>query len=363
MGEKSGEKKGEKNGARDGKPVAVWLLICCATIFCMVVLGGVTRLTGSGLSMVEWEPIMGTLPPLSEVEWRSSFELYKQYPEYKLKNAGMDLDGFKSIFWFEYSHRVLGRLIGVMFAVPMIVFMMLGAISRPLVPRLVVLFVLGGMQGLMGWYMVRSGMVDDPHVSQYRLTAHLLLALLIYGYMFWVALDVLGGRAHTSGSRLSLPAPPESIRKLNRRAYALLGFVVVTIASGGFVAGLKAGFTYNTFPLMNGQWIPDGILLLQPAWRNLFENITTVQFDHRLLAITLALAVVGFYLLAIRVVADPRARLALHLLLGCLLLQISLGILTLLLVVPVSLAAAHQGGAVLLLTASLLVAHRLRNYR
>ena len=170
------------------------MLVCCATVFAMVVLGGVTRLTGSGLSMVEWEPIMGVLPPLTDAEWQQSFAQYQKYPEYLLKNRGMDVEGFKSIFWLEYFHRLLGRGIGVLFAVPFLVFMFSGRIDRPLVPKLITMFVLGGLQGLMGWYMVQSGMVDDPHVSQYRLTAHLILAVWIYAYMFWVALDLLRGR-------------------------------------------------------------------------------------------------------------------------------------------------------------------------
>ena len=332
------------------RAIAAWLLICCVTIFAMVVLGGVTRLTGSGLSMVDWAPIMGVLPPLSEAEWLEAFGRYQQYPEYQLKNLGMDVEGFKGIFWLEYFHRLLGRGIGVLFALPFLVFLARGKIDKPLVPKLVVLFVLGGLQGLMGWYMVQSGMVDDPHVSQYRLTAHLLLAIVIYAYMFWVALDLL--RDRRAGT---LPATG-----LRSFAFVLIGFVLFTITSGGFVAGLKAGFTYNSFPLMNGQWLPDGLWLMEPAWRNLFENITTVQFNHRLLAIALAATVVLFWWMGIRATRDSAVRTALHLALAAVAVQIALGIATLLLVVPIPLAAAHQAGAVLLLTAVLNVAHQLR---
>ncbi len=331
------------------RTLAVWLLICCATIFCMVVLGGVTRLTGSGLSMVEWEPIMGALPPLSEAEWQESFEQYRQYPEYKLKNAGMDLEGFKGIFWLEYLHRVLGRVIGLLFGLPLLYFLIRRQVDRPLVPKLTLLFCLGGAQGLMGWYMVQSGLVDDPNVSQYRLTAHLLLAIIIYAYMFWLALDLLRGR--------------NQVRIRNAwgsGALVLTGFVLLTVASGGFVAGLKAGFTYNTFPLMNGQWVPDGMLLMEPLWRNAFENITAVQFNHRWLAMSVATAVVIFWWLARRRSVDNGLRIGLDLLLGAVLLQVGLGITTLLMVVPIPLAAAHQAGAVLLLTALLNVAHELR---
>jgi len=315
----------------------------------MVVLGGVTRLTGSGLSMVDWEPIMGVLPPLSDAEWQETFARYQQYPEYRLKNTHLDVEGFKGIFWLEYFHRLLGRGIGVLFGLPFLYFLLRGQIDRPLAPRLLFLFVLGGLQGLMGWYMVQSGMVDDPHVSQYRLTAHLLLAILIYAYMFWLALDLIRGR-----SRVKVRSA------WSRRALALTGLVLLTIASGGFVAGLKAGFTYNTFPMMNGQWIPDGILLMEPVWRNFFENITTVQFNHRVLALLTAVLAVGFWAATRRRAAVRGVRFALDLLLAAVVLQISLGITTLLLVVPIPLAAAHQAGAVILLTAALNAAEQLR---
>ncbi len=332
------------------RTIAIWLLVCCATIFCMVVLGGVTRLTGSGLSMVEWEPIMGVLPPLSDAEWQETFAKYQQYPEFKLKNSHMDVEGFKGIFWLEYLHRLLGRGIGMLFGLPFLYFLVRGQIDRPLVPKLVFLFVLGGLQGLMGWYMVQSGMVDNPNVSQYRLTAHLLLAIFIYAYMLWLALDLLRGR-----SRVKI-----SSSGWLTGAFALTGLILLTIASGGFVAGLKAGFTYNTFPLMNGQWIPNGLLLMEPAWRNLFENITTVQFNHRVLAILVAVLVTVFWWAARRRATSSAVRTALDLLLGAVALQVALGIATLLLVVPISLAAAHQAGAVILLTAIINAAEQFR---
>ncbi len=331
------------------RTLAVWLLVCCFTLFCMVVLGGVTRLTGSGLSMVEWEPIMGVLPPLSDAQWTETFAKYQQYPEYRLENSHMDVEDFKGIFWLEYLHRLLGRGIGLLFGLPFLYFLVRGQIDRPLVPRLVVLFVLGGLQGLMGWYMVQSGMVDDPNVSQYRLTAHLMLAIVIYAYMLWLAFDLLRGRSRVKvyGGWVS-------------GAFLLLGLVLLTIGSGGFVAGLKAGFTYNTFPLMNGQWVPDGLMMMEPAWRNLFENITTVQFNHRMFAMLVATLVVVFWWAARRQVGAPGVRTALDLLLAAVVLQVALGISTLLLVVPIPLAAAHQAGAVLLLTAVINAADQLR---
>jgi cytochrome c oxidase assembly protein subunit 15 len=262
--------------AYHNRRLALWLMICCAMIYAMVVLGGVTRLTGSGLSMVQWDPIFGVVPPLSEAQWDATFSLYRESPEYQKINAGMDLHGFKRIYWFEYAHRLLGRTIGVVFLLPFLYFLIRGRIRRPLIPSLAAMFVLGGLQGLLGWYMVKSGLVDNPHVSQYRLTAHLGMALLIYAYMLWVALGLWSNGGHDTR-----PAAPRGLRLFA----GLLGvLVVITALSGGFVAGLKAGLAYNTFPLMGGRWIPEGILAQSPAWRNFFENIATVQFDHRALA-------------------------------------------------------------------------------
>lgn len=333
------------------KSIAIWLLVCCAAVFAMVILGGITRLTGSGLSMVKWEPVTGVLPPLSPTQWSEVFELYQQYPEYRLRNLGMSLDEFKSIFWVEYAHRLLGRLIGVIFFVPLVFFVATGRVERKLIPKLLLMFVLGGLQGLLGWYMVKSGLAQDPHVSQYRLTAHLGLAFAIYLYMFWVALDLLfppDSRKH-NGAHAGL--------RIFAAAISLLVFV--TALSGGFVAGTKAGFAYNSFPTMAGQWIPAELFAVDPLWRNFFENVTTVQFDHRVLATLLFGLILTFWWSARRVSGPPRLRIGLHLLLAALCLQVALGISTLLLVVPTALAAAHQGGALLLLTASAFVSHQI----
>jgi len=333
--------------------MAIWLFICCATIFSMVVLGGVTRLTGSGLSMVEWAPIMGTLPPLNQSEWLATFELYKSSPEFIHINYNMDLDGFKSIFWFEYSHRVLGRFIGILFFFPMVFFFIKGWVSSSLKPKLIAMFILGGLQGLMGWYMVKSGLVNNPHVSQYRLTAHLSLALIVYAYIFWIALSLYFQNDDDLNRQSNMGV-------LKPRSLYLSLFVFITALSGGFVAGLKAGLAYNTFPLMNGQLIPDGLFSLDPAWSNFFENITTVQFDHRLLATALFVSIIAFYVAAIRRNPPARVKLGLHLMLAMLFIQVTLGISTLLLHVPVALAASHQGGALLLFTVVLFVAHQIR---
>ena len=340
---------------RDEKSIAIWLLICCATIFGMVVLGGVTRLTGSGLSMVDWATIMGILPPLTDAEWQQTFEMYKQYPEYQKINYQMDVEGFKSIFWFEYAHRILGRLIGVLFFFPMVYFIATKKVSRSLMPKLIAMFILGGLQGLMGWYMVKSGLVDNPHVSQYRLTAHLGLAFIIYLYILWVAAGLLFPAAENNKTTVS--------SNVMRFAWILLAAVFITAMSGGFVAGLKAGFAYNTFPLMDGKWIPDNILVLDPVWINFFENVATVQFQHRVLAISLLFIIPVFWFLAARETSDTRLRIGLHALLGMLLLQVTLGISTLLLSVPIPLAAAHQAGALLLLTIMLFVTQQMHQQR
>ncbi|SFN30746.1 cytochrome c oxidase assembly protein subunit 15 [Nitrosospira briensis] len=334
------------------KPIAIWLLVCCALVFAMVVVGGVTRLTHSGLSIVEWQPIVGTMPPLSQSDWDELFEKYHQTPQYKKINLGMSLDEFKYIFWWEYFHRLLGRVIGLAFFFPFLYFIAKKAIDRPLGLKLTGIFILGGLQGGMGWYMVKSGLVDNPHVSQYRLTAHLGLAFAIYAAMFWVALDLL----YPVGASLV----NSKMRSLRRFSIALTTLIFIMVLSGGFVAGIQAGLAYNTFPLMDGHIIPPELFMLEPWYLNFFDNMTTVQFDHRLIAWTLAILISIFWFKSRSVPLSGSARLACTLLLVMLAVQISLGISTLLLVVPLSLAAAHQAGAVLLVTAALWVNHQLR---
>ncbi len=328
------------------RTIAIWLLICCATIFAMVILGGVTRLTGSGLSMVVWKPIMGILPPFNQAEWEIAFQQYQQFPEYQLRNFHMNLTEFKGIFWFEYAHRLLGRGIGIIFMIPMLIFIFKGMVAKSLVPKLIIMFILGGLQGLLGWYMVKSGLVDNPHVSQYRLTAHFGLAVVIYGYMFWVAIGLLY---------------PKKGQKHNLANFSIIitSLIFITMLSGGFVAGLRAGLAYNTFPLMAGQWIPDGILSMEPMWRNLFENIPTVQFDHRVLATLVFLIITALWITAQRTKFPSRIRWGINIFLIVMLIQVTLGISTLLLQVPVVLAVTHQGGALVLFTIALFVSHAL----
>jgi len=333
------------------KQVAAWLLICCALVFGIVVVGGATRLTQSGLSIVEWQPLVGTVPPLTDADWQEIFQKYRHTPQYQKVNQGMALEAFKPIFWWEYFHRLLGRAIGVAFFVPLVWFALRRKLDRALVWRLGGIFALGALQGVVGWYMVKSGLVDDPRVSQYRLTLHLGLAFAIFAAMFWTALGLLAPS--------TVPAD-RSRKRLRRFALGLSALVFVMVLSGGFVAGIRAGFAYNTFPLMNGHIVPPEYLLLEPWWRNLFNNMATVQFNHRGIAWLLFLLVPGFWLASRRVSLAPRARLACNTLPIVLALQITLGISTLLLVVPVPLAAAHQAGALLVFATSLWVGRELR---
>ncbi|MDJ0812640.1 MAG: COX15/CtaA family protein [Woeseiaceae bacterium] len=333
--------------ANHNRQVATWLLACCVLVFMMVVLGGVTRLTGSGLSMAEWRPIMGAIPPLSDAEWQRVFEIYQQTPEFKLVNSHMGVDDFKGIFWLEYLHRLLGRVIGIAFAVPLAWFAIRGAIKPRQLPWYLFLLALGGAQAFIGKIMVASGQVDAPQVSHFKLTAHLGAAFLVYALMFWTALNLIfkpSGATNHRGYRW---------------AVAVTVLVSITVLSGGFVAGLDAGRIYNMFPLMGEGLVPPGLMALEPAWRNPFYNLTTVQFDHRVLAITtLILAVVAWFRLGPDLPA--RARLPRHGLLVAVLAQVTLGIMTLLYVVPTTLAAAHQAVALVLLTIALYLAHSLR---
>ncbi|MBY0339753.1 MAG: COX15/CtaA family protein, partial [Rhodocyclaceae bacterium] len=268
--------------AADGrKPVAIWLLICCAMVFCTLVVGGVTRLTDSGLSIVEWQPLLGAIPPLTHEDWLLAFEKYKQIPQFSQVNHDMTLDGFQYIFWWEWAHRQIGRVIGIVFFIPLVWFWVRGRIPRGYKWKLVGFLILGGLQGAMGWYMVKSGLVEDVRVSQYRLTAHLGLAFLVFGLMLWTALGLLRERSayfHT----------PAAVRRF---ALLVLGVVSLMVLSGGFVAGLRAGLAYNTFPLMNGHLVPPDLLAMTPWWLNFFSNISTVQFDHRMIAYVLMVLV------------------------------------------------------------------------
>jgi cytochrome c oxidase assembly protein subunit 15 len=338
---------------RYNRQIAYWLLACATVIFGMIILGGVTRLTHSGLSMVEWRPLVGIIPPLSQADWLEVFEKYKLYPEYQKINFGMSLDEFKYIFMYEYLHRVLGRIIGIIYFIPMVYFFVTQKVANGFKRKLFILLIMGGLQGLMGWFMVMSGLVDNPRVSQYRLTAHLGLAVLIYAYMFWLALDLLlepvKGNIHNNIARFSK---------------ILLGLIYFMILTGGLVAGIRAGFAYNTWPLMGEWFFPPGLFPEQLGFAAVFEDITTVQFNHRMFAYFLTVCIVVFvYKGTTARMLSGKAHTAMFLLLLALIFQVGLGISTLIYMVPVPLAAAHQGGAVVLLTAALYVAHRLTDLR
>lgn len=337
---------------RNRRAVALWLFGMCGMVLAMVTLGGATRLTGSGLSIMEWAPLRGALPPLSEAEWQRLYGLYQSIPQYELVNKGFGLDGFKGIFWLEWGHRLWGRLIGLAFLLPMAWFALRGMIPRRLAPRLALLFALGGLQGAVGWFMVASGFAaHSTAVSPYRLVVHLTLALVLYAALLWTALSLW--REGTSN-----PGGPPAPRRWTAATCAL---VALTILAGGFVAGLRAGLTYNTWPLMDGHWVPEGYAVLDPFLRNMAENVTAVQFNHRLLATVTALVAATTVWTGLRQVKDRRVRSALLALGGAVALQYALGVATLLAAVPVVLGTAHQAVAVLVLTAALVALHLQRS--
>lgn len=335
----------------DDRAVAIWLFIVAAMIFVMVVIGGITRLTESGLSITEWEPVSGVIPPMSAEAWQQEFDHYKQIPEFQKLHPDMTLVQFQGIFWWEYTHRLWGRLIGVVFAAGGLWLLLRHRIRPDLRLRLLGLFLLGGLQGALGWFMVKSGLSVRTDVSQYRLVAHLLAALFIYSCILWTAFGLI--------------RPIERIlpgaRSLRWHTVFLLCLIVGMLTTGGFTAGLDGGKIYNTFPLMGGELVPGDAFALEPLWRNLFENPTTAQFIHRWLAMLVALTTLILWLRRERLAED--ARLPLDLLGGMVAIQVMLGISTLLLVVPVPLAAMHQAGAVLVLTLTLWALHSLRGAR
>jgi heme a synthase len=315
-----------------------WLIVVAGMIFFMIVLGALTRLTESGLSMVEWKPVSGVLPPMSDAAWQTELQKYLSSPQGKLVNRGFTVSDFQKIFWLEFVHRLWGRLIGLVFAVPLAWFWLRGQLTPALKPRLLALLVLGGLQGALGWAMVASGLVDRPSVSQYRLAAHLLLAVALYAYTVWLILE------------LSEPAGRRDDPGTARKATGLIGLVLVVMTFGAFMAGLRAGWSHNTFPTMSGYWIPPGLFDLQPWWSNFFENGTTIQFVHRWLAKLLVLGVLALLIRARRTETFVAA--------GMALVQMCLGIATILTGVDIALASLHQAGAVLLLTTLIVVRHR-----
>lgn len=360
MENKEGLKLLVTGGPRAQKAVGIWLFGSAAWVFSMVILGGITRLTRSGLSMTDWK-FTGSLPPLSDEEWLQEFEKYKQSPEYMRVNKGMSLEDFKFIYWMEYAHRMWGRGLGIIFALPFSYFLRKGYITLRLGLKLSALFALGAGQGLIGWWMVKSGLEEppseyaQPRVSPYRLTAHLTSAFVIYTGLFWTALSVV------------MPEPPaESVAwvrgaaKVKKLALPVSFIVGITAVSGAFVAGNDAGHAYNTFPKMGDTWIPDDIFNMKPLIRNFFENTSMVQLDHRILATTTLLSIGALWWSTRKLDIHPAIRSLIGSTVGMAALQVTLGISTLVSYVPVSLGTAHQAGALTLLTLMILLNHTTR---
>ncbi len=337
--------------AKSRAQVGWWLMSIAGLIFLMVIVGGITRLTDSGLSITEWKPIMGALPPLSEAAWAEAFAKYQQIPEYILVNAGMSLSEFKFIFFWEWFHRLLGRFIGVAFAIPLVYFLLTRKIDRAMAPRLILLFLLGGAQGALGWYMVMSGLVDRVDVSQYRLTAHLGFAVVLFIFSLWVAFDLL--------------VPKDRLEKavtgsLAGVTLAFTGLVFLQILLGGFVAGLDAGIGYNTWPLMDGAFVPAGLYGESTFAASAFENVMTVQFNHRMLAYLVMIFAGVLYALSLKAGVTKQQRRVLDMLGLAVLGQVALGIFTLIYFVPLWLAVLHQGGALIVLGLALYYAYLLQ---
>ena len=331
------------------RAVGRWLLAWCAMLLALVVIGGVTRLTESGLSITQWKPITGIVPPLTHADWVAEFQRYQQIPEYQELRRGMSLGDFQRIFFWEYLHRLWARLLGLAFALPFAWFVVTRRVRGALAWRLGALLVLVGLQGALGWYMVASGLVDRTDVSQYRLAAHLALALAIYAFALWTATGLLA------------TDPGSTAPRVRRWTAGYAGLVFLTIVAGAFVAGLNAGQGWNTWPLMSGSFVPAGYGQFAPFWRNIFENPAAVQFHHRWLGFTAMLGAFVLAGIAWRTPGiSPVARRRAAWLAGMAAVQVGLGIATLLFVVPIPLAAVHQFGAVLLLTFALRFLHACR---
>jgi heme a synthase len=329
-------------------PILIWLLSGCLLIFIMVVVGGITRLTHSGLSMVEWHLFMGSIPPLNETDWLSTFAKYQQFPEFQELNYNFTITDFKSIFWWEYLHRMIGRLLGIVFVVPFIYFLIKKKLDATLIKQSIVMFSMGGFQGFLGWFMVKSGLVNDPYVSHFRLAIHLIFAFLTFGYIFWVMLGIL-----YKEERILLDYPV--IRKLG---WVLFPIVILQIIYGAFVAGLRAGTIYNTFPKMGTEWIAEGVSAITPFYDNFIRGMAGVQFIHRYVAYIVVVLVVVIWWKVIKQPIQYSQQLAARGLLYVVILQFTLGVFTLLYAVPVTLGVLHQAGAFLLLAANLFLLHR-----
>jgi heme a synthase len=336
------------------RPLRTWLWSIAGMTFVVLIVGGITRLTQSGLSIVDWQPIMGVVPPLNEAQWQEAFDRYRQFPEYQQLRRGMTMGEFQFIFFWEWFHRVVARAIGLVFLIPFVVFWIKGYFNRALMGRALVLFALGAGQGVLGWVMVASGLVDRPSVSHYKLAAHLSLAFVIFGYAVWLARELAVGLERT--------AVGDATRRMMQRGLAVVGVLLaLQVVWGGFVAGLKAGLYHNTFPLMEGKLIPPTLLFLDPAVLNFVQNPIAVQWVHRVLGTVLALAVLALFVQVVRAKVDAVSRRLNHAMLGLMALQYLLGVLTLIYFVPVTLGVIHQGMAMVIFGVWLWWLHHVRN--
>lgn len=325
------------------KPIIIWLLSGCLLIFLMVIIGGITRLTNSGLSMVDWKLIMGAIPPIGEEAWQKTFEQYQQFPEYQMVNYHFTLAEFKSIFFWEYFHRLLGRLIGLVFIIPFVYFLVKKKLSKKLTVQCLIILGMGALQGVIGWWMVKSGLVKDPDVSHFRLAIHLITAFLTFAYTFWVALNLI------------YPNNSSEYKSIRKITYLLFGIIILQIIYGAFVAGLNAGFVINTWPKMGDEWISESVFAIEPLWLSFIEGIAGVQFIHRYLAYVVVGVIIYLWFKTRKLTLNSLQQQGVTILWLAVLFQFVLGVFTLLLAVPVWLGVAHQLGAFLLLTAIVFV--------
>ncbi len=332
------------------KSIITWLFVGCFLIYLMVVIGGITRLTHSGLSMVEWNMIIGSMPPISDADWLIPFEKYKLSPEYTIINNQFSLEEFKQIYWWEFIHRMVGRIIGVIFIVPFLYFLIMKKFDKAFLNKMIILLSLGAFQGFLGWFMVKSGLQKEPQVSHYRLAAHLISAFTVFGFTFWYALDLLYPN-NIEENKLS--------KKVKLISKIALAFIVLQIIFGAFVAGLKAGLFYNTFPRMGTSFFPDTILSYPSFWKNIFENPAGVQFIHRYLAYIIVVLIVFLWEKSRKIELTALQRKTSNLMLIVIFIQFLLGIITLLYQVPISMGVLHQTGAFVLFASILFFMHSL----
>lgn len=334
------------------KSIIIWLLIGCSLIFAMVVIGGITRLTGSGLSITEWNVIMGTFPPLNQDDWQIVFEKYQQSPQFQKVNYDMGINEFQSIFWWEYLHRLIGRLIGIVFLIPFFYFLFKKSLSPSLIKNLIFIFLLGGLQGFLGWYMVQSGLIDIPQVSHYRLAIHLITAFLTYGFTFWVALDLIYSKEKTTAK--------EQHYNLKKLSVTILLLVVLQIIYGAFVAGLHAGKIYNTFPKMGNDWIADAVTSMSPFWKNLSENMAGVQFIHRYIPLLLLFLIMVLWFIRKKNNLNSLQQKGITFLSISFVLQFLLGVFTLFFAAPIVLSVLHQIGAFILFSSAIFLMFQVK---